>query len=79
MDIGDLPDVLTQRLLHYFGTYKMGPDMASSIQITGTYGREQAGRVVAASLKDYESHYGAQRRAWESLEGQVLGSDAPDD
>ena len=76
-DIRDLPDVLTQRLLHYFGTYKMGPDMASSIEITGTYGRDHAGRVVAAALKDYEAAYGARRRAWESLEGRVTGEEPP--
>ncbi len=75
-DISDLPDVLIQRLLHYFGTYKMGPDMATEIEITGTYGREHAGRVVSAALKDYETTYGRQRRAWESLEGRVIGGDS---
>jgi inorganic pyrophosphatase len=72
-DIADLPDVLTQRLQHYFSTYKMGPDLVSSIEITGIYGREHAGQVVEAALRDYEDSFGELRRAWENLEDRIYG------
>ncbi len=72
-EIGDLPDVLIQRLKHYFGTYKMTDEMDSSIRITGTYGPGQAARVIEAAMADYEQHFGAQRRAWEKAEARVFG------
>lgn len=74
-DIADLPDVLTQRLQHYFSTYKMDPDMASAIELTGTYGRAHAGKVVEAALADYEETFGHLRRAWESLEDRISGAE----
>lgn len=71
-DVRDLPDVLIQRLRHYFGTYKMTDEMDSSIRITGTYGPGHAARVIEAAMADYESHFGAQRRAWEEAEAAVF-------
>ncbi len=72
-EIEDLPDVLIQRLKHYFGTYKMTDGMDSSIRITGTYGPGQAARVIEAAMADYEQHFGAQRRAWEKAEARMFG------
>lgn len=72
-DISDLPDVLIQRLTHYFSTYKMGPNMTSGVQITAIYGREHAGSVVSAAIQDYVDVFGASHRAWEKLEERVLG------
>ena len=72
-EIGDLPDVLIQRLKHYFSTYKMTDEMDSSIRITGTYGPGQAARVIEAAMADYEQHFGAQRRAWEKAEARIFG------
>jgi len=71
-DVRDLPDVLVQRLRHYCGTYKMTDEMDSSIRITGTYGPEHAARVIEAAMADYETHFGAQRRAWERAEAKMF-------
>ena len=71
-DLRDLPDVLIQRLKHYFGTYKMTDEMDSSIRITGTYGPDHAARVIQAAMADYEAHFGEQRRAWEEAEAKMF-------
>jgi inorganic pyrophosphatase len=72
-DIKDLPEVLIQRLQHYFSTYKMGPNMTSGVQIMATYGRDHAAKVVTAAIRDYEDVFGASQRAWEQLEERMLG------
>jgi inorganic pyrophosphatase len=72
-DIKDLPDVLIQRLQHYFSTYKMGPNMTSGVQITDIYGRDHAAKVVTAAIRDYNEVFGASQRAWEQLEERMLG------
>ena len=71
-DIKDLPDVLIQRLQHYFSTYKMGANMTSGVEITATYGREHAARVVTAAIEDYTDVFGPSQRAWEQLEERML-------
>ena len=71
-EISELPTVLIQRLQHYFSTYKMGPNMTSGVEITATYGREHAGKVVAASIGDYEDVFGPSHRAWEKLEERMM-------
>lgn len=72
-DVSELPDVLVQRLKHYFGTYKMSDEMDSSIKITGVYGRDAAARVVNAALADYEESFGAYRRALRRNEAYLFG------
>ncbi|MHC4947334.1 MAG: inorganic pyrophosphatase [Planctomycetota bacterium] len=57
-DVGDLPDVLIERLRHYFSTYKLVPGSEAAIRIESTYGHEHACRVVEASLADYEQEFG---------------------
>jgi inorganic pyrophosphatase len=71
-DIRDLPEVLIQRLQHYFSTYKMGYNLTSGVEITATYGRDHAGKVVDAAIQDYAEFFGASHRAWEQLEERVL-------
>jgi len=71
-DIKDLPDVMIQRLQHYFSTYKMGANMTSGVEITATYGREHAARVVTAAIEDYTDVFGPSQRAWEQLEERML-------
>jgi inorganic pyrophosphatase len=71
-DIKDLPDVLIQRLQHYFSTYKMGANMTSGVEITATYGRDHAARVVTAAIEDYADVFGPSQRAWEQLEERML-------
>ncbi len=63
-DIGELPDILVERLRHYFSTYKLVVGQKSSMAIEGTYGAEQAFRVIEASMRDYE----------EMFEGTIAGA-----
>ena len=58
-DISELPDMLVERLRHYFGTYKMIPGEPSQFSIEQVYGHEHAFRVVAAAIEDYDEEYGA--------------------
>ncbi|MBT4855231.1 MAG: inorganic pyrophosphatase [Halieaceae bacterium] len=57
-DIKDLPPIKTERLQHYFSTYKMIPGKNVEIRVDGVYGRDEALEVIAASQKDYQNHYG---------------------
>lgn len=59
-DIGDIPDVLIERLRHYFMTYKQLPseDAVNDVEITQIYGAEHAQRVLTASMADYDDAYG---------------------
>ena len=57
-DISDLPEPLTERLRHYFLTYKLLPGEASNIAIDQIYGKEHACKVVEASIADYEDEFG---------------------
>lgn len=57
-DIKELPPIKTERLQHYFSTYKMIPGKNVEIRVDGVYGRDEALKVIAASQKDYQNHYG---------------------
>ena len=57
-DISDLPDVLIERLRHYFSTYKMVPGQALQLTVDRTYGRDHALKVVEAAMQDYLTEYG---------------------
>ena len=57
-DIKDLPEVLVERLRHYFETYKLVPDRPVSVTIERVYGRTHALKVVDAAIKDYGKHFG---------------------
>jgi inorganic pyrophosphatase len=52
-DLRDLPHILVERLRHYFSTYKLVSGQEPPIVIQGTYGREQAARVIEAAIDDY--------------------------
>ena len=52
-DLSDLPDLLMDRLSHYFSTYKQIPGQADDVRIVKRYNREHAHRVVAAAVEDY--------------------------
>jgi len=58
-DVSDLPDVLIERLSHYFGTYKMIPGQESRLKVERVYGREHALKVVQAAMADYFDEYGS--------------------
>jgi inorganic pyrophosphatase len=57
-DIVDLPQVLVERLQHYFATYKLVPERPNQVRIEQVYGREQSLKVVEASIRDYEAAFG---------------------
>jgi inorganic pyrophosphatase len=57
-DIADLPPIKTERLQHYFSTYKMIPGKTIDIRVDYVYGREEALKVIEAAKQDYQNHYG---------------------
>ena len=58
-DISAIPDILIERLRHYFATYKLIPGQESQVQIEQVYGCERARDVVNASMHDYQEHFGS--------------------
>ncbi len=54
----DLPEVLIERLRHYFLTYKLVQGEESKVQIDQVYNREHAIKVVKAAILDYKDEYG---------------------
>jgi inorganic pyrophosphatase len=57
-DISELPDVLVERLRHYFATYKLVPGKESQFSIERVYDCEYAFRVIEAAIADYDQEYG---------------------
>jgi inorganic pyrophosphatase len=57
-DIGDLPEILIERLRHYFATYKLIPGEAPHVSIESVYGADHAHQVVRAAMDDYEVMFG---------------------
>lgn len=57
-DVVDLPEVLVERLRHYFQTYKMKPGQESQLVIEETYGRAHALDVIRAAAEDYQEAFG---------------------
>ncbi len=58
-DISQLPQPLVDRLVHYFGTYKLVPGYEANISIGDPYGKVHAAKVIKASLSDYEHEFGS--------------------
>lgn len=60
-DISGLPDILVERLQHYFLTYKQLPSESGKprVTITSIYGKEHAHALVDAAIADYNEAYGA--------------------
>ncbi len=57
-DISDVPELVIERLRHYFLTYKDMPGgEARNAEITHIYGTDEARTVINASLKDYKSKF----------------------
>lgn len=57
-DVSELPEVLVERLRHYFSTYKMVFGEDSHMHIEKIYDRDYALQVVQASIEDYDEAYG---------------------
>ncbi|MDJ0754933.1 MAG: inorganic pyrophosphatase [Ardenticatenaceae bacterium] len=56
-DISEMPDVMVERLEHYFLTYKLRPGQPSNTRIDLVYGKEHAYKVIKASMKDYQNEF----------------------
>lgn len=58
-DIADAPIALTERLRHYFLTYKDTPstDKKREVEITHIFGRDEAHEVIKRSYQDYLEKY----------------------
>ncbi len=57
-DISEIPEILVERLRHYFATYKLIPGTQKDVSVESVYGRERALEVVRAAMDDYVDHYG---------------------
>jgi inorganic pyrophosphatase len=52
-DISECPDPVVERLKHYFLTYKDLPNTKLDVEITHTYGAEEAKEVITRTIEDY--------------------------
>jgi inorganic pyrophosphatase len=52
-DIMAVPEILIERLEHYFATYKLVPGQEQSIRVREVYGADHAAKVVEAAMADY--------------------------
>ena len=59
-DISQVPEWVTNRLRHYFTTYKMTPgEVDPAVHVGEPYGRDRAVEVLNASLADYQEFVSA--------------------
>jgi inorganic pyrophosphatase len=56
--ISDLPEILVERISHYFATYKMIPGEESKLKVERIYDFDHALQVVEAAMADYYDEYG---------------------
>lgn len=57
-DINDLPEIIIERLRHYFGTYKMIPGQKLDVNVERVYDKEEAYKVIKAAMEDYDDMFG---------------------
>jgi inorganic pyrophosphatase len=58
VSVHDLPQVLVERLQHYFSTYKLVPGMEHQVTIDEVYDADFANKVVKAAMEDYDEFFG---------------------
>jgi len=56
--IEELPDVIVERLQHYFRTYKMVEGKEPDIKVIGAFGAEKAKNIIQAAINDYNEAFG---------------------
>lgn len=56
-DLSDCPLVVVERLKHYFLTYKDLPGRTRDVEITHTFGIEEAHEVIERSIEDYRKRF----------------------
>ncbi len=58
-DVSDLPEVLIERIRHYFGTYKLIPGTDNNdVYVERVFDVEHARKVITASMEDYIDMFG---------------------
>jgi len=56
-DITDCPDLVVDRLKHYFLTYKDLPGNKAKTEITHTFGIKEAHEIINRSMEDYKERF----------------------
>ena len=68
-DVSDVPEMVIERLRHYFLTYKDMPGGSTrNAEVTHIYGKEEAYKVIEESFKDYNTKF-------DSLESMFTGGE----
>lgn len=57
-EIDELPEVIVERLQHYFQTYKMIKGQEQQIKILKVAGQAKAKQIVQAAIEDYNEAFG---------------------
>ena len=58
-DLSSLPDILIERLRHYFSTYKLIPGKKDiDVFEDRVFGKEEAEKVINAAILDYKDMFG---------------------
>lgn len=65
-DVSQLPDLVLERLKHYFLTYKDMPGKTRESEITHVYNAQEAHEVIQLSMTDYEGRFEKLRNALSS-------------
>lgn len=53
--IKELPEILVERMCHYFSTYKLIHGKESKVEIAEIYDEKHAAKVVLAAIEDYKN------------------------
>ena len=56
-DISEIPEIVVNRLKHYFLTYKDLPGNTKDVEITHVFGKEEALEIIKRSQKDYQTKF----------------------
>jgi inorganic pyrophosphatase len=56
-DINDVPELVIDRLKHYFLTYKDLPGNKANTEITHTYNIDEAHELILCSMEDYQNKF----------------------
>ena len=56
-DISDCPELVVDRLKHYFLTYKDLPGKERDVEITHTFGIQEAHEIIRRSMDDYRHKF----------------------
>lgn len=62
-DISDIPELVVDRLKHYFLTYKDLPGRESKVEIMHTFGIDEAYEIITRSMEDYKHKFDPLRSA----------------